>query len=84
MSQSLDKYNIIILDEMDGALDKDTRPLFNQLLEKQLNMIGCEQCFVISHNGFEYGDLGIITTTNVSEREINSGKYIWYKGKKNK
>ena len=52
MLQSLDaKYNIPLLDEIDGALDDKARNGFLEVLEEQLESIHAEQVFVISHNG---------------------------------
>lgn len=52
MLQSLDaKYNIPLLDEIDGALDDKARNGFLEVLEEQLENIRAEQVFIISHNG---------------------------------
>lgn len=49
-SQSLRKYNIMLLDEVDGVLDTSNREKFIKILENQIERIGCEQCFLITHN----------------------------------
>jgi chromosome segregation ATPase len=48
--QSSTKYNIIKLDEIDGGLDSVNRPYFITLLDNLMNMLKCEQAFIISHN----------------------------------
>jgi len=48
--QGIKDYNIIYLDEVDGELDADNRKNFFEILEKQLEVLGSEQCFIISHN----------------------------------
>ena len=50
MYQSISKYNIMLLDEIDATLDTENREKFLQILEKQMDMINAEQIFVISHN----------------------------------
>ena len=48
-------YNILKLDEIDGGLDPDNRSQFIGLLNSLIQIVGCEQCFLISHN-MEYSD----------------------------
>lgn len=50
IQQSNYQYNIILLDEMDGELDKKNRKLFLHILEKQCSVINSDQIFVITHN----------------------------------
>jgi len=50
IQQSNYQYNIILLDEMDGELDKRNRKLFLHILEKQCSVLHSEQIFVITHN----------------------------------
>ena len=49
-SQSLSKYNIMLLDEIDGPLDSRNREKFIRILENQIERIGSEQNFLITHN----------------------------------
>lgn len=49
-SQSLSKYNIMLLDEIDGPLDKKNREKFIIILENQIDRIHSEQNFLITHN----------------------------------
>lgn len=43
-------YNILKLDEIDGGLDADNRGKFILILNEIMQILGCEQCFLISHN----------------------------------
>lgn len=47
---SSSKYNIIKLDEIDGGLDTENRSNFITVLNEIMQILGCEQCFLISHN----------------------------------
>lgn len=49
-SQSLSRYNIMLLDEIDGPLDNRNREKFIRILENQIDRIGSEQSFLITHN----------------------------------
>lgn len=50
LSNSSTEYNILKLDEIDGGLDTENRIQFISLLKQLISMVGCEQCFLISHN----------------------------------
>lgn len=57
-------YNIILLDEVDGPLHKDSRNKFLTILFKQLQAINAEQVFIVSHNNtFDGYNVNIIRTT---------------------
>ena len=49
-SQALAKYNIMLLDEIDGPLDTRNREKFIRILERQIDRIDSEQNFLITHN----------------------------------
>lgn len=49
-SQTLSKYNIMLLDEIDGPLDTTNREKFIEILENQIERIHSEQNFLITHN----------------------------------
>ena len=49
-SQALSKYNIMLLDEIDGPLDVVNREKFIRILENQIDRINSEQSFLITHN----------------------------------
>lgn len=77
LNQSETKYNIISLDEMDGSLDGSNRSYFMTLLDSLMNILRCEQCFIISHNSeltSEIADLIILKDDiNISHK----GNIIW-------
>jgi len=47
---SQSKYNILKLDEIDGALDSSNRSGFSNIIDRFMTMLNCEQIFIISHN----------------------------------
>lgn len=55
LSNSSTDYNILKLDEIDGGLDTMNRIQFIGLLKQLISIVGCEQCFLISHN-IEYDE----------------------------
>jgi len=64
--QSLKKYNIMLLDEIDATLDQTNRYLFLSILEKQMESIGAEQVFLITHNNmFDNYPVDLILTSDV-------------------
>lgn len=50
----IDKYNILYLDEIDSTLSTENRKLFIELLEKQIDNLNIDQCFIITHNNEFY------------------------------
>lgn len=50
MIQSHSLYNVMLLDEIDGPFDTRNREKFISILEAQIQSIGAEQVFLISHN----------------------------------
>ena len=50
LHHSSTKYNIIKLDEIDGPLDYSNRVFFMDVLNSIMNIMGTEQCIMISHN----------------------------------
>lgn len=44
------KYNILLLDEIDGGLDEKNRSSFMLMLDRQMEKLQAEQVFMISHN----------------------------------
>ena len=64
-SQSLTRYNVMLLDEMDSMLDTTNREKFIAILEHQIDIIEAEQIFLISHNNmFSNYPIDVITTNN--------------------
>lgn len=77
IKQSIKKYNILLLDEVDGALDAESRVRFLGILERYIKEIGCEQLFMITHNNaFDNYDIDLIVTGNTDVvdnlRKVNS------------
>lgn len=64
--QSISKYNIMLLDEIDSTLDATNREKFITILERMMDMVDTEQIFLISHNNMfdmypvDYLDMGNI------------------------
>ena len=50
VERAIGDYNIMYLDEIDGSLDSKYRDSFIDILDKQIEKLGLEQVFVISHN----------------------------------
>lgn len=77
LNQSSSKYNIIMLDEIDGGLDTVNRGLFIDLIDKLMMMLKCEQCFMISHNNeINTASCDLIVLKNNSN-EVYTGNIIW-------
>ena len=69
--QSLTRYNIMLLDEIDATLDTTNRSNFLSVLEMQNERINAEQTFLISHNNmFDTYPVDVISLTN--ERDENN------------
>lgn len=69
--QSIEKYNIMLLDEIDGPLDTRNRSIFLSILEKQIESINAEQVFIISHNDMFSGyHVDILDTKNEGSIKI--------------
>lgn len=65
IKQSIKKYNILLLDEVDAALDADNRTKFLGILETYIKEISCEQVFMTTHNNaFDNYDVNMIITGN--------------------
>ena len=68
----MDKYNIMLLDEIDTSLDYNTRGKFLDLIERYMTIIGAKQLFLISHNNmFDTYPINVIMT---SEQNISNMK----------
>jgi DNA repair exonuclease SbcCD ATPase subunit len=65
IEQSIKKYNIMLLDEIDATLDSTNRALFLNILEDYLDMINSEQVFMVSHNNmFDNYPVDVIMTSD--------------------
>lgn len=76
-SQTLSKYNIMLLDEIDGPLDSENREKFIRILENQIDRIDSEQNFLITHNDmFASYPIDIIDLSEHRTREYPLANYI--------
>lgn len=67
IQSSMDKYNIMLLDEIDTSLDHYGRSKFINLLETYMDTIGAEQIFMISHNNmFDSYPVNVIMTSEMN------------------
>ena len=76
--QSMTKYDIICLDELDGPLDTKNREQFIKVLYEFIRQTGSEQIFLISHNNVfdnEYVDL--ILTGDVDIENFKFGNVLF-------
>lgn len=75
---SSSKYNILKLDEIDGPLDSNNRLMFIDVLHNVMNMMGTEQCIMISHNSeLQVSDADIILLKSSENNDYNHGNIIW-------
>jgi DNA repair exonuclease SbcCD ATPase subunit len=49
-------YDVLRLDEVDGPLDETRRMGFIDMIQKRVDEMGCDSCFIITHNG-EFEDI---------------------------
>ena len=75
--QSQSRYNVISLDEMDGSLDGSNRSYFMTLLDNLMNILRCEQCFIISHNSELISELADIIILKDVPGANYGGNVIW-------
>lgn len=75
--QSNTRYNIISLDEMDGSLDGANRSYFMTLLDNLMNILRCEQCFIISHNTELVSEIADIIILKDVPGANYGGNVIW-------
>lgn len=87
MESMFNKYNILYLDEIDGPLSITNRKLFLKMLLDQIETLGLEQVFVITHNKEFYPypiDLIVLENGDCKEIDLNdetfmSNKNLLYK-----
>ena len=76
--QTLDRYNIMLLDEVDATLDTTNRSHFISILEKLLMKTGAEQLFLITHNNmFDNYPVDVIMTSDVNIDNFKNVNVIW-------
>jgi len=75
---SSNRYNILKLDEIDGPLDSNNRIMFIDVLNNVMNMMGTEQCIMISHNSeLQVDDADIILLKSSENNDYSHGNIIW-------
>lgn len=76
--QSSTKYNVIKLDELDAFLDTNNRGYFINLLDQLMNLLSCEQCFIVSHNNeLSSYNCDIILLKNNNYNVTDNENIIW-------
>ena len=76
--QSMTKYDIICLDELDGPLDTKNREEFIKVLYSFIEQTNSEQIFLISHNNlFESEPIDLIMTGNVDIDSFKQSNIIF-------
>ena len=71
--QSMTKYDIICLDELDGPLDTKNREQFIKVLYSFINQVKSDQVFLISHNNmFDNEPIDLILTGDI---DVENYKY---------
>ena len=79
LHHSSTKYNIIKLDEIDGPLDYNNRLFFIDVLNKIMDIMGTEQCIMISHNSeLQVDDSDVILLKHdINNNDFKRGNIIW-------
>ena len=76
--QSMTKYDIICLDELDGPLDTKNREQFIKVLYEFIRQTGSDQIFLISHNNlFESESVDLIMTGDVDVENFKFGNVLF-------
>lgn len=75
MIQSHSSYNVMLLDEIDGPFDTRNREKFISILEAQIQSIGAEQVFLISHNN-TFDNYAVNVVNFGSDNELDNYKNI--------
>ena len=72
-------YNILRLDEIDGALDQSNRSKFLFVLDKFMKELGVENCIMISHSSeMDMSNVDIIQLTPVDNSKVNGNIIFTY------
>jgi DNA repair exonuclease SbcCD ATPase subunit len=72
----IEKYNVIYLDEVDSVLSTENRKLFIDLLNRQLDSLDIEQCFIITHNGEFYNNDCDLILMNGHDCNVNDKTFM--------
>lgn len=77
IQSAMDKYNIMLLDEIDTSLDHYGRSKFISLLETYMDTIHAEQLFLISHNNmFDSYPVNVIMTSEMNLSNMTNKSVI--------
>ena len=72
LHKSSSVYNIVKLDEVDGALDTNNRMQFIILLQRMMDMLRYNQCIMISHNAeVNTANVDLILLKHDQNEELN-------------
>lgn len=72
-------YNILRLDEIDGALDQNNRSKFLIVLDRFMKELGVENCIMISHSSeMDMSNVDIIQLTPVDNNQPNGNIIFTY------
>jgi len=75
--ESMSRYNIMLLDELDSVLDESNRSHFIALIEKLRELIEAEQIFCISHNNmFSMYPVDVISVINKKPEDHRMANFI--------
>ena len=79
IERAIGNYNIMYLDEIDGPLDSKYRDSFIDILNKQIEKLGLEQVFVISHNqSFDTCSANLIL---LKDNDVNKNDAVYMSNK---
>lgn len=81
IKQSLKRYNILCLDEIDSELDADNRRAFLSIIDSLMDELGIEQTFIITHNReFDTAPVDLVimpgADIDIEDKEFMKGKHI--------
>ena len=78
LQQFMTRYNVLLLDEMDGPLYRGKKEKFIQIIEAEMDRMGADQIFMITHNNlFENYPVDLICTSKMDVNEYNKSHVIW-------
>ena len=76
--QSMTKYDIICLDELDGPLDTRNREEFIRVLYSFIEQVNSEQIFIISHNNvFDNESIDLMLTGDIDIDNYKNANIIF-------
>ena len=76
--EQLKKYNIQLLDEVDGTLDQGRKEKFIPFLERIMDKTNSEQTFLITHSGiFVSYPVDVVSIVNKKDNSYTFGNFIY-------